>query len=185
MAAILSRPQFVNLKVDMTGWTQIIVWGLYRWLWSYHCLALSHQYTVCCRYNTVNFLKKNIHKGHPIARPLGRAMGCLLWIQYLIDILPEFLQLFMQYLTILDRVITLYSAVSYDKMTIQILIYLCRIVPEWTRTPHCGLQQNLSGRAVHAIWWQQLRPSAPWRWQARWWWTQQGHWSEKIRMITM
>ena len=33
-------------------------------------------------------------------------MGCLLWIQHLTDILPEFRQLFMQYLTILDRVIT-------------------------------------------------------------------------------
>ena len=29
----------------------------------------------------------------------------LLWVQILIDILPQFLQLFMQYLTILDRVI--------------------------------------------------------------------------------
>ena len=58
-----------------------------------------------CRYNAVNFLT-NFHKRHPIARPLGRAMGCLLWIQHLFDILPEFLQSFMQYLIILDRVIT-------------------------------------------------------------------------------
>ena len=34
----------------------------------------------------------NIHKKHPIARPLGRGMGCFLWIQHLIDILPQFLQ---------------------------------------------------------------------------------------------
>ena len=60
--------------------------------------------TVRCRYNAVNFLI-NIHKGHSIARPLGRGMGCILWIQHLFDILPQFLQLFMQYLTILDRVI--------------------------------------------------------------------------------
>ena len=33
-------------------------------------------------------------------------MGYLLWIQHLIGILPEFLQSFMQYLTILDRVLT-------------------------------------------------------------------------------
>ena len=32
--------------------------------------------TVRCRYNAVNFLK-NINKRHPIARPLGWAMGCL------------------------------------------------------------------------------------------------------------
>ena len=61
--------------------------------------------TVRCRYNAVNFLK-NINKRHPIARPSGRGMGCLLWIQHLIDILPQFLQLLMQYLIILNRVIT-------------------------------------------------------------------------------
>ena len=33
-------------------------------------------------------------------------MACLLWIQRLIDILSQFLQLFMQYLAILDGVIT-------------------------------------------------------------------------------
>ena len=50
----------------------------------------THQYTVQCRYKAVNFLT-NIHKRYPIARPLGRGMGCLLWIQHLIDILPQFL----------------------------------------------------------------------------------------------
>ena len=50
--------------------------------------------TVWCRYNAVNFLT-NIHQRHPIARPLGWGMGCLLWIQHLIDILPQFLLLFM------------------------------------------------------------------------------------------
>ena len=49
---------------------------------------------------------KNIHKIHPIARPSGRGMECILWIMHLIDILPQFLQLFMQYLTILDHGIT-------------------------------------------------------------------------------
>ena len=33
----------------------------------------------------------NIKKIHHIARPLGQIMGCLLWIQHLIDILPRFL----------------------------------------------------------------------------------------------
>ena len=41
-------------------------------------------------YNTVNFLT-NIHKRYPIARSLGRAMGCLLLIQHLIDSLSQFL----------------------------------------------------------------------------------------------
>ena len=39
--------------------------------------------TVQCCYNRVNFLT-NIHKRHPITRPLGRGMGSLLWIQNLI-----------------------------------------------------------------------------------------------------
>ena len=61
--------------------------------------------TVRCRYNAVNFIT-NIHKRHPMARPLGRGMGCLLWIQHLIDIMSQFLQLLMQNLAILDRVLT-------------------------------------------------------------------------------
>ena len=52
-----------------------------------------------------SIFSKNIHKRHTITLPLGRAMGCILWIQYLIDILPQFLQSFMQYLTVSDRVI--------------------------------------------------------------------------------
>ena len=46
--------------------------------------------TVQCCYNVVNFLT-NIHKRHPIPSPLGWGMGCLLWIQHLIDILLQFL----------------------------------------------------------------------------------------------
>ena len=60
---------------------------------------------VLCCCNAVNFLT-NIHKRHPIPRPNGQGKGCLLWVHHLIDILPQFLQLFMQYLTILDQVIT-------------------------------------------------------------------------------
>ena len=69
----------------------------------YYWVILLH--TVRCRYNAVNFIT-NIHKRHPMARPLGRGMGCLLWIQHLIDIMSQFLQLLMQNLAILDRVIT-------------------------------------------------------------------------------
>ena len=65
----------------------------------------KHKNTVWYRYNVINSLT-NIHKRHPIARPLGRGMGCLLWACHLLDILLKFLQLFMQYLIILDHVIT-------------------------------------------------------------------------------
>ena len=69
-----------------------------------------------CRYNAVNFLK-NIHKRHPIARPLGWGMGCLLVIHHLSDILPEFLQSFMQYFTILDCVITALDCTQFTVPT--------------------------------------------------------------------
>ena len=42
-------------------------------------------------YNSVNFLT-NFHKKHTISRLLRRGMGCILCIQHLIDILPQFLQ---------------------------------------------------------------------------------------------
>ena len=67
--------------------------------------------TVRCRYNAVNFIT-NSHKRHPMARPLGQGMGCLLWIQHLIDIMSQFLQLLMQNLTILDRVIKALDCIS-------------------------------------------------------------------------
>ena len=38
--------------------------------------------TVRCRYNTVNFLP-NPQNRHPISRPWGRGMGCLLWVSSL------------------------------------------------------------------------------------------------------
>ena len=65
-----------------------------------------------CNLNTVravitrSIVFKNIHKRHLMARPLVRGMGCRLWIQHLIDILPQCMHVVMQYLTILDRVIT-------------------------------------------------------------------------------
>ena len=55
-------------------------------------------------YNAVNFLT-NIHKRHPIAHPIWRGTGCNLWIQPLINIVPQVWQLSMQYLIILDHII--------------------------------------------------------------------------------
>ena len=62
-------------------------------------------HTVQRHYNLVNFLQ-NIHEGHPIARPSGRGMGCLLWVQPLINIQPQFLQWCVQYLVISYCVVT-------------------------------------------------------------------------------
>ena len=84
--------------------------------------VISH--TVWCRYNVVNFIT-NIHKRHPMARPLRRGMGCLLWIQHLIDIMSQFLQFLMQNLSILDRVLTALDCIMpYHIYHIQYIIYI-------------------------------------------------------------
>ena len=57
----------------------------------------------------IRFLK-NIHKSY--LTPNRRGMGCILWIQRVIDILPDALQSFMHYLTILDRVIMALDCIS-------------------------------------------------------------------------
>ena len=44
--------------------------------------------TVRCCYNMVNLLPYP-HKIHPIAHPLGWAMGCILWIQSMIYTVPQ------------------------------------------------------------------------------------------------
>ena len=62
----------------------------YLWLW-WRLLYSAKTSTVWWRYNAVT----NIHKRHPIVRPLARSMGCLLWIQHLVYILPQLLQLLM------------------------------------------------------------------------------------------
>ena len=94
----------------------------------YSCLVLdkvthetSEGTTVRCHYNAVNFLT-NIQKRHPISRPLGRSMGVFcgsnIWLIFYLSMgvfcgsniwlifYLSFLQLFMQYLIILNRVIT-------------------------------------------------------------------------------
>ena len=44
------------------------------------------------------FFIQNSHKIHPIARPWGWDLGCLLWGQTLINVLPQFLQCCVQYM---------------------------------------------------------------------------------------
>ena len=51
-------------------------------------IYMIYVYTVETLYNTVNFCW-NTHKRHSIARPKGRGMGCLLWVQratYCVDL---------------------------------------------------------------------------------------------------
>ena len=62
-----------------------ILWG-----WQYNESITNHVfiYTVETLYNTINFCWST-HKRHPIARPKGRGMGCLLWVQratYCVDL---------------------------------------------------------------------------------------------------
>ena len=57
--------------------------------WRSHLTHQGHvTHTVETLYNTVNFCW-NTHKRHSIARPKGRGMGCLLWVQratYCVDL---------------------------------------------------------------------------------------------------
>ena len=66
--------------------------------------AIYQHYTVLWRYNAVSFLKKYSQKT-PHSSPIRARYGMSLWIQHLIGILPQFLQSFIQYLTIFDHVI--------------------------------------------------------------------------------
>ena len=61
--------------------------------------------TARCRYNTVIFFQYP-HNRHPIARPSGRGMGCLLWVSSLIHVLLMSLKFCVCYCDKLDRVIT-------------------------------------------------------------------------------
>ena len=65
------------------------------------------------RYNAVSFIQ-NHHKWHPIARPLGRGMGCLLCSQFIIDIQPQSMQCHV----ILDRVIMAFDCTLVSVMVI-------------------------------------------------------------------
>ena len=68
----------------------------------------------------------------------GRAIECLLWIQHLLDILPEFLESFMHYLTILDRVVPILDCIYlFDK----------RVVSNWIGLRmNCDFVSSYSGK---------------------------------------
>ena len=59
------------------------------------------------------FSLKSSRKTPHIARPSGRGMGCLLWVQPLIDILHQFLQWCVQYHVILDLIIMVLNCICY------------------------------------------------------------------------
>ena len=90
-------------------------------------LQIAHQqwklilcHTVRCPYNTVNFFQ-NPHKIHPIAPPLGWAMGCPLVIQILIYILLQSLQWCIWY-----------RAVRYH--TTGLYLELTKSTPSWVKS---------------------------------------------------
>ena len=91
--------------------------------WSSELIMCSTRYgtssertTVRCSYKRGQFYQ-NIYKRHSIARPLGRGMGCFLWIRPLLDILLLFLWWCIQYLVILDRVIMARDCNCYISLT--------------------------------------------------------------------
>ena len=80
-------------------------------------IVLMHCYkpnTVLCRYNAVNFLQ-NLHQRHPIA------LGCLLWIQFLVYVLPQLLECC---IAVLDCVITALDCITYLLSAISIYAVL-------------------------------------------------------------
>ena len=93
-----------------TKQNKVHIHGMYCISMEYIVIMIILQHTVRCHYNAVNFLSPSsqiwIHKRHPIPRPNGQVMGCLLCIQILIFILPHSLHWCVQYDVMLDTVIT-------------------------------------------------------------------------------
>ena len=94
--SLTSNPSVHPIKERKQGWLH----AMDEWI-----------YIQCGAVRAWSIFFTNINKRRPIARPLGRGMGCHLCIQHLIDILPQFLQLFVQYLTILDCVIAVLDCI--------------------------------------------------------------------------
>ena len=88
---------------------------------------ITNYTTVRCRYNAINFLS-NPPKIHPIARPIGRGMGCLLEIQPLIDTLPQLRQRCVQYHVVLNRVITALDCTIISIIIIDITIVILLLI---------------------------------------------------------
>ena len=69
--------EILNTTDDKVHWMTLVCCGP----WWMICSPIHYHkiYTVWCHYNAANLLQ-NPHNRHPIARPWGRDMGCLLWV---------------------------------------------------------------------------------------------------------
>ena len=133
-ADIVLTDTYKSILVSIEEWFQLSApshWGL-RIPFLYVKCYIVCTIIQCGAVKTQSVFKKNIHKRH------RRDMGCLLWIQHLFDILLEFLQSFMQYLTILDRVITALDCISCSHVNMSSSDYFRRqwmwfvTLPEWS-----------------------------------------------------
>ena len=61
---------------------------------------------------------QNIHNRNPIDRPLGWAIGYLLWEQALINVLPQSLQRWMYYHVLLHHAVTALNCIWIGDMTL-------------------------------------------------------------------
>ena len=77
-------------------------------LWAHICIECAAVITQSI------FSKLFIPTRHPIACLLGRGVGCLLWLQTLIHILPPSVQKGLQCYVILDRVKTVLVCTAYS-----------------------------------------------------------------------
>ena len=105
------------------SWGHVLFWNSQRiaW-WRTFNIFTPWLDTAQYHYNVVIFLQ-NPDKRHPIARPLGWGMGCLLWVQTLFCIMPQSLQWYMQYHVILCHVIPYCSCWPlYDPWRISIRV---------------------------------------------------------------
>ena len=96
----------------------------------------------CSVVNAANFLQ-NPHRRHPIARPLGRGMGCLLCVQTLICILPQSLQWCIQNCVIFDHVMTARDSMRKNNFTREVYFF-CKFMRKCQRTICIAMQRNIA-----------------------------------------
>ena len=110
--------------------------------------------TVRCRRDAVHF-PQNINERHPIALPSGRSMGCLLGVQLLIDIQPQFLQWYVQYHAVLDRGITalecimIYCTVLWRHSTVYEATSIIALWMVHTTVGSCSI--NIAPQLFHTL----------------------------------
>ena len=111
-------------RKNFSQWERSFLWKLCcHWLEGLRQrqITVVRQGPVLYHYNVVNFLQ-NLHKRQPIARPLGRVMGCLSWVQTLIYILTQSRQWYVQYNVILGCIIMALDCIRWNHF--QMIIYV-------------------------------------------------------------